>query len=44
MEADLLMVELPSENEVTDSLLVVGVWTQHWGKYLTKAHTAKCSY
>lgn len=29
MEADLLMVELPSENEVTDSLVVVGVWTQH---------------
>lgn len=44
MEADVLMVELPSENKVTDSSLVVGVGTQHCGEYLTKAHTLKCSH
>lgn len=38
-----LVVELPCENKVTDSSLVMGVWTQHWGKYLTKAHTVKSS-
>lgn len=37
-EAGFLVVEL-----VTNSLLVIGVWTQHRGKYLTKAHTVKGS-
>lgn len=36
-----LVTELPCENKVTDSSLVTGVWTQHWGKYLTKARTVK---
>lgn len=44
MEADTLMVELPSENKATRSPLVMGIWTQHQGKYLTKAHTLKCSH
>lgn len=42
MEADFLIVELPFKNKVTDSSLVMGVWTQQWEKHLTKAHTLKC--